>query len=87
MSILKHFCTQVGSVSYERQPIADHANNLASTIQGNLKRSLEAIGVVMPLPVLPMQPWMAFKFSTRCMTVLVMLPLYCRALFVRNASC
>ena len=43
---------QVGSVSYERQPIADHAINLASTIQNNLKRSLEAIGVVcahMPL--------------------------------------
>ena len=37
---------QVGSVSYERQPIADHAINLASTIQTNLKRSLEAIGVV-----------------------------------------
>ena len=37
---------QVGSVSYERQPIADHATNLASTIQGNLKRSLESIGVV-----------------------------------------
>jgi len=33
-------------VSFERQPIADHANNLASTIQTNLKRSLEAIGVV-----------------------------------------
>ena len=33
-------------MSYERQPIADHAINLASTIQGNLKRSLEAIGVV-----------------------------------------
>ena len=37
---------QVGSVTYERQPIADHAINLASTIQSNLKRSLEAIGVV-----------------------------------------
>jgi dihydrolipoamide dehydrogenase len=33
-------------VTYERQPIADHATNLAATIQGNLKRSLEAIGVV-----------------------------------------
>jgi hypothetical protein len=33
-------------VSYERQPIADHAINLASTIQLNLKRSLEALGVV-----------------------------------------
>ena len=37
---------QVGSVSYDRQPIADHASNLANAIQGNLKRSLEAIGVV-----------------------------------------
>ncbi|CAL8467252.1 g6788 [Coccomyxa elongata] len=42
---LKALGIQVGSVSYERQPIADHANNLASTIQSNLKRSLEAIGV------------------------------------------
>ena len=36
----------MGSVSYDRQPIADHAINLASTIQLNLKRSLEALGVV-----------------------------------------
>lgn len=36
---------QLGSVNFERQPIADHAKNLASTIQGNLQRSLEAIGV------------------------------------------
>ena len=35
-------------MSFERQPIADHAINLASTIQNNLKRSLEAIGVVRP---------------------------------------
>ena len=33
-------------MSYDRQPIADHAINLASTIQLNLKRSLEALGVV-----------------------------------------
>lgn len=39
---------QVGSVDFDRQGIADHANNLASTIQLNLKRSLEAIGVVGP---------------------------------------
>ena len=37
---------QVGSVSYEREPIAKHANGLASAIQGNLQRSLESIGVV-----------------------------------------
>lgn len=43
---LKAMGIKVGSVSYERQPIADHATNLANTIQGNLKRSLEAIGVV-----------------------------------------
>ncbi|KAK9843540.1 hypothetical protein WJX81_008027 [Elliptochloris bilobata] len=42
---LKSMGIQVGSVSFERQPIADHATNLASTIQNNLKRSLEAIGV------------------------------------------
>ena len=48
---------QVGSVSYERQPIADHAINLASTIQLNLKRSLEALGVVRPssAPLFPLQ--------------------------------
>lgn len=37
---------QVGSVEFDRQGISDHANNLAATIQLNLKRSLEAIGVV-----------------------------------------
>lgn len=39
-------------MSFERQPIADHAINLASTIQSNLKRSLEAIGVVRPAALL-----------------------------------
>lgn len=38
--------TQIGAVNYDRQGVADHASNLASTIQGNLKRSLEAMGVV-----------------------------------------
>ena len=44
-------------MSYERQPIADHAINLASTIQLNLKRSLEALGVVCPSSVshIPLQ--------------------------------
>jgi dihydrolipoamide dehydrogenase len=42
---LKSMGIQVGSVSYDRQGISDHANNLASTIQLNLKRSLESIGV------------------------------------------
>ena len=36
---------QLGSVNFERQPIADHAKNLATTIKGNLQRSLESIGV------------------------------------------
>jgi len=35
----------VGSVSFDRQGIADHAKGLASNIQGNLRRSLESIGV------------------------------------------
>lgn len=43
---------QIGAVSYDRQAIADHAANLATTIQGNLKRSLEAIGVVRKLLLL-----------------------------------
>lgn len=42
---LKSMGIQVGSVSFERQGIADHATNLAKTIQSNLKRSLEALGV------------------------------------------
>ncbi len=37
---------QVGAVSFDRAGIADHAKNLASTVQGNLRRSLEALGVV-----------------------------------------
>jgi len=36
---------QVGSVSFDRQGVADHASQLASNIQGNLKNSLVAIGV------------------------------------------
>lgn len=42
---LKSMGIQVGSVGFDRQPIADHAQNLASTIQANLRKSLEAIGV------------------------------------------
>ncbi len=37
---------QVGSVSFDRAGVADHAKNLASTIQLNLQRSLEGLGVV-----------------------------------------
>jgi hypothetical protein len=36
----------VGSVSFDRAGVAAHATQLANTIQGNLKRSLEALGVV-----------------------------------------
>eukprot|EP00803_Ostreobium_quekettii_P009717 evm.model.scf_343.7 EVM.evm.TU.scf_343.7 scf_343:49724-51340(+) len=42
---LKSLGIQVQGVSYDRQAIADHAANLAGTIQGNLQRSLEALGV------------------------------------------
>jgi hypothetical protein len=37
---------QVGAVSFDREGVANHATQLASNIQGNLKRSLEALGVV-----------------------------------------
>ena len=49
---LTNVMAQVGSVSYDRQPIADHAQNLASTIKTNLQKSLEAIGVVRLAPLL-----------------------------------
>lgn len=42
---MKSLGVSVGQVSFEREKIANHAQNLANTIQGNLKRSLEAIGV------------------------------------------
>lgn len=41
---------QVSNVEFERQPIADHASQLAAGIQQNLKRSLEGLGVVCHLP-------------------------------------
>lgn len=37
-----------GVATFDRQAIADHATNLASTIQGSLQRSLESLGVVSP---------------------------------------
>ena len=43
---LKSMGVQVGAVTFDRQGIADHAINLASTVKGNLERSLTAIGVV-----------------------------------------
>ncbi len=33
-------------MSFDREGVAQHAAQLASGIQGNLKRSLEALGVV-----------------------------------------
>jgi dihydrolipoamide dehydrogenase len=36
---------QVSSAGYDRQGVADHANNLASKIRSNLTNSLKAIGV------------------------------------------
>jgi len=38
----------VGSVSFEREAVANHASNLAANVRGNLRRSLESIGVVRP---------------------------------------
>lgn len=35
-----------GAATFDRQAIADHAINLASTVKGNLQRSLESLGVV-----------------------------------------
>ena len=37
-----------GVATFDRQSIANHATNLATTVQGNLQRSLESIGVVSP---------------------------------------
>ncbi|WIA13320.1 hypothetical protein OEZ85_006903 [Tetradesmus obliquus] len=42
---MKSMGIQVGSVSFDRAGVAAHATQLASAIQGNLKRSLEALGV------------------------------------------
>jgi hypothetical protein len=52
-------------VSFDRQGIADHAKNLASTIQGNLRRSLEAIGVVRGVR------WQGCLGSLRCLSLMV----------------
>lgn len=45
-SPLPRLCLQIGSVSFDREGVANHATQLANNIQGNLKRSLEALGVV-----------------------------------------
>ncbi|KAL7003145.1 Dihydrolipoyl dehydrogenase 2, mitochondrial [Sarracenia purpurea var. burkii] len=42
---MKAFGLQVAAAGYDRQAVADHANNLASKIRSNLTNSLKAIGV------------------------------------------
>lgn len=37
---------QVGAVSYDRDGVAAHAKNLVANVRGNLRRSLEGVGVV-----------------------------------------
>uniref|UniRef100_A0A0D6R4G8 dihydrolipoyl dehydrogenase n=1 Tax=Araucaria cunninghamii TaxID=56994 RepID=A0A0D6R4G8_ARACU len=42
---LKAMGIQVAAAGYDRQSVADHANNLASKIRGNLTNSMKALGV------------------------------------------
>ncbi|PIN01523.1 Dihydrolipoamide dehydrogenase [Handroanthus impetiginosus] len=42
---MKSFGLQVAAAGYDRQGVADHANNLASKIRSNLTNSLKALGV------------------------------------------
>lgn len=42
---LKALGIQVAAAGYERQAVADHANNLATRIRGNLTNSMKALGV------------------------------------------
>ncbi|MBE9230705.1 dihydrolipoyl dehydrogenase [Cuspidothrix issatschenkoi LEGE 03284] len=42
---LKSLGIQIGNVEFDRQAIADHANNLVSKIQGDLTNSLKRLGV------------------------------------------
>lgn len=42
---LKSFGIQVAATNYDRQAVADHANNLASKIRSNLTNSMKALGV------------------------------------------
>ncbi|CAI5975542.1 unnamed protein product [Closterium sp. NIES-64] len=42
---LKSLGIQVAAAQYDRQAVADHANNLAAKIRGNLTNSMKAIGV------------------------------------------
>jgi hypothetical protein len=40
-----YWLSQVSSAAYDRQGVADHANNLASKIRSNLTNSMKALGV------------------------------------------
>ncbi|XP_073123198.1 dihydrolipoyl dehydrogenase 2, chloroplastic-like [Henckelia pumila] len=42
---MKSFGLQVAALGYDRQAVADHANNLASKIRSNLTNSMKALGV------------------------------------------
>ncbi|KAA8545236.1 hypothetical protein F0562_020020 [Nyssa sinensis] len=42
---MKAFGLQVAAAGYDRQGVADHANNLASKIRSNLTNSMKALGV------------------------------------------
>ncbi|XP_022859170.1 dihydrolipoyl dehydrogenase 1, chloroplastic-like [Olea europaea var. sylvestris] len=42
---MKSFGLQVAAAGYDRQGVADHANNLASKIRSNLTNSMKALGV------------------------------------------
>ncbi|XP_017975509.1 PREDICTED: dihydrolipoyl dehydrogenase 2, chloroplastic [Theobroma cacao] len=42
---MKAFGLQVSAAGYDRQGVADHANNLASKIRSNLTNSMKALGV------------------------------------------
>lgn len=42
---MKSFGLQVAAAGYDRQAVADHANNLASKIRSNLTNSLKSLGV------------------------------------------
>ncbi|AEE75888.1 unnamed protein product [Arabidopsis thaliana] len=42
---MKSFGLQVSAAGYDRQGVADHANNLATKIRNNLTNSMKAIGV------------------------------------------
>lgn len=42
---LKSLGIQVAAAEYDRQAVADHANNLATKIRGNLTNSMKALGV------------------------------------------